>query len=323
MTSQPDCRDNQVCDWLWQATGQVWVAEAGQATLTGFRIAGILLVAVLLRWLAARVIKRVVRRAASDTMPTLLKPVPARLLSTMQESAGIIPQRRAQRAEAIGSVLRGAASAVIFTMALLIALGEINIDLAPLIAGAGIAGVALGFGAQTLVRDILAGLFILLEDQYGVGDLVDLGEASGTVQGIGLRVTTLRDLEGVVWYVPNGEIRRVGNRSHGPATVVVDIPIGYVPVPAAAEALRTAADRLVADPQLSPELVEPPELLGVERVTVDGAVFRTIVKTTADSQWQIGRALRRMQTEELEAAGFVDQIIASRTLYRDRGSDAA
>lgn len=323
MTRQPDCQDDQVCDWLWEATGQVWVAETGQVALTGLRIIGILMGAVILRWLAARMIKRVVRRAASDTIPTLLKPVPARLLSTVQEGAGIIPQRRAQRAEAIGSVLRSTASATIFTVALLLALGELNIDLAPLIAGAGIAGIALGFGAQTLIRDVLAGLFILLEDQYGVGDLVDLGEASGTVQGIGLRVTTLRDLRGVVWYVPNGEIRRVGNRSHGPATVVVDIPIGHVPVPQAAAALRAGADRLVADPELGPDLIEPPELLGVERITVDGAEFRTIVKTTADSQWQVGRALRRMQTEELEAAGLVDQIIASRTLFRGQGGEAA
>lgn len=323
MVSEPECVDDPVCEWLWEATGQAWAAEAGQAALTGTRIVGILVGALILRWLAARVIKRVVRRAASDDVPTLLKPVPAKLLTSMRASAGIVPERRRQRAEAIGSVLRSAASAVVFTLAFLIILGELDIELAPLIAGAGIVGVALGFGAQTVVRDVLAGMFILLEDQYGVGDLVDLGEAAGTVEGIGLRVTTLRDLQGVVWYVPNGEIRRVGNRSHSPATVVVDIPIGYVPVPEATQALRTATERLAADPDLGPQLVEPPELLGIERVTVEGAVFRTIVKTAADAQWQIGRELRRMQTEELVAAGFTDQIIAARAFPRDeRGGGA-
>jgi small-conductance mechanosensitive channel len=323
MESEPECLDDLVCRWLWELSDRTWIAEGGQAALTGIRIFGILVGAVILRWLASRVIKRMVRRAASDEVPTLLKPVPAKLLNSMREGAGISRLRRTQRAEAIGSVLRSAATVAIFTVAFLIILGELDIELAPLIAGAGIVGVALGFGAQTLVRDVLAGLFILLEDQYGVGDVVDLGEASGVVQGIGLRVTTLRDLQGVIWYVPNGEIQRVGNRSHHPATVVVDIPIGFVPVPRAAEALRRGADRLVADTELGPDLVEPPELLGIERVTVEGAVFRTIVKTTADSQWQIGRELRRAQTEELEAAGFAEQIIAARAYPRDQGDGEA
>jgi small conductance mechanosensitive channel len=121
--------------------------------------------------------------------------------------------RRAQRAATLSSVLRNAASILVWTVATLIVLGEIGIDLAPLIAGAGVAGIALAFGTQSIVRDYLAGVFVVLEDQYGVGDEIDTGAATGTVEWVSLRMTRLRDADGVAWYVPNGEIKRVGNFS--------------------------------------------------------------------------------------------------------------
>src|SRR4029077_3961131 len=139
-------------------------------------------------------------------------------------------ERRRQRAEALGSVLRSFVSVTIFSIAIMLILGELGVNLAPLIASAGIAGVALGFGAQNLVKDFITGLFMLLEDQYGVGDVVDVGEASGTVEAVGLRITTIRDARGVLWYIRNGEIVRVGNRSQGWALVVVDVPVGFAGV---------------------------------------------------------------------------------------------
>src|SRR5690606_40510223 len=169
------------------------------------------------------------------------------------------------------------------------------------------AGVALGFGAQSLVKDMLAGLFILLEDQYGVGDIVNLGESSVVVVAIRLRITTLRDLQRVIWPVPNGEIHRVATRSHTPAGVVVDIPIGFVPVQEAAEALRRGAERLAEDPEFSEHLVEPPELLGVENVTVEGAGYRTLVTSTAESPWRAARGPRRYQPEGVAAGGLADR----------------
>jgi small conductance mechanosensitive channel len=161
---------------------------------------------------------------------------------------------------------------------------------------------------------------MLLEDQYGVGDVVDVGEASGVVEVVGLRITTLRDMHGVFWYIPNGEIRRVGNRSQGSAVVVVDMPIGFAPVAEATEALRRGAAALAEDPELGDDLVEPPELLGVDKVTVEGAVVRTIVKTTPGAQWHIARELRRRQTEALEEAGLAAQIMAARAYPRDPGT---
>jgi small-conductance mechanosensitive channel len=145
----------------------------------------------------------------------------------------------------------------------------------------------------------------LLEDQYGVGDVVEVNDVVGTVTAIGVRVTTVRDAGGTYWYIPNGDIRRLGNHSQGAATVVVDIPLGFVPVPEAAKVLRAAARQLRENPDLRDELLGEPELLGVEAVTSGGTVFRTSIRTTPDAQWKVARTLRRLQTEALQQAGLV------------------
>ncbi|MPZ26437.1 MAG: mechanosensitive ion channel [Micromonosporaceae bacterium] len=318
--AEPECRPSErLCQWVWELTGNSGLAEVSEAALVPLRVVLILGLALFARWLLRRAVDRLVRRAAADEVPAILRPLPSRVRATVQEVTRGAPARRRQRAEAIGSVLRGAVTILVFTIAGLLVLSEFDIDLAPLLAGAGIVGVALGFGAQSLVRDLLAGLFILLEDQYGIGDIVDVGEASGTVETVGLRVTTLRDIQGVYWYVPNGEIRRVGNRSQGPAVVVVDMPIGFAGVDEATEALRRGAQRVVDDPDLAGDLIEPPEVLGVDQVTVEGGVVRTIVKTSANAQWRIGRELRRRQAEALLEAGISEQILAARVYPRNVG----
>ena len=157
---------------------------------------------------------------------------------------------------------------------------------------------------------------MLLEDQYGVGDTVDLGEATGVVEAVGLRITTVRDARGVLWYVRNGEIIRVGNKSQGWAMVMIDMPIGFADTEEATAVLRTAAAAADEDPELAAHFVEPPEVLGVEQVTVDGAVIRTIAKTTADGQFVAGRELRRRLTEALEDAGITAKIAATRMFPR-------
>jgi small conductance mechanosensitive channel len=318
--AEPDClATDRLCRWTWELTGQTWIAEGSAVALVPLRILLIVALALVARALSRRAINRLVRRTSADDLPTILRPLPERMRSTVQEVTNILPARRRQRADAIGSVLRGCVTIAVFSIAILLILGEFNINLAPLIAGAGIVGVALGFGAQTIVRDLLAGLFILMEDQYGVGDVVDIGEASGVVQAVGLRITTLRDVQGVYWYVPNGEIRRVGNRSQGSAVVVLDTPIGFAPVTEAVEALRGAARQLAEDPDFQDDLMGQPELLGVESITVEGAVVRTIVTTGPDAQWRIARELRRRQSEALEEAGLASQILAARLYQREPG----
>jgi len=227
-----------------------------------------------------------------------------------------VPERRRQRAEAIGSVLRSLVTAFVFSIALLMVLEELSFNLAPLLASAGILGLAVGFGAQSLVKDLLGGLFMLLEDQYGVGDTVDLGEATGVVESVGLRITTVRDARGVLWYIRNGEIIRVGNKSQGWAMLMIDMPIGFADAEEATEVLRTAAATVYADADLTDHFVEPPEVLGVESVTVEGAIIRTIAKTTADGQYVVGRELRRRLTEALAGAGITAQLAAARVMPR-------
>ena len=319
----PDCLDEDLlCRWAWELTGRIWVAENSHLVLVPVRVVLILVGALVVLTVLHRSVRRLVRRSGIGDIPAILRPLPERLRNTVHSATTLRPERRHQRAEAIGSVLRGGITVVVFAVAALLVLSEFQINLAPLLAGAGIAGIALGFGAQSLVRDLLAGLSILMEDQYGVGDLVDLGEASGTVEAIGLRVTTLRDLRGVLWYVPNGEIRRVGNRSHSPAVVIVDMPIGFAPVPEAVAALHRGAGALVEDPDWGPYLTEPPEVLGVDQVSVEGAVVRTTVKTSPEAQWQVARELRRRQTEALAEAGIAAQILAARVYPREQPGPA-
>jgi small-conductance mechanosensitive channel len=306
-----------VCKWLTdQHVVPDWVAQGGYVfILKPVRIIMIIAIALLIRWLLHRAISRLTASTSRAAMPALLRPLRERTEITAEE-AKFIPERRRQRAEAIGSVLRSFVSAVVFTMTALLVLGEFGFNLAPLLASAGIAGVALGFGAQSLVKDLIAGLFMLLEDQYGVGDTVDLGEATGVVESVGLRITTVRDSRGVLWYIRNGEIVRVGNKSQGWAMVVIDIPIGFVNSEEAIAVLKEAADAVALHPEHQTEFIEPPDVIGVEQLTVDGAVIRTIAKTTADSQVTVQRELRRALAESLEGSGMSERIAASRLVPR-------
>jgi small conductance mechanosensitive channel len=315
-TPSPACLDNVLCDFVYRQTGLEWLAEGGYYLLVKpFRIAVIILLALIIRYIAHRMIKKLTS-GANESAPGLFRPLRERMPSTLAEATGMRSERRRQRAEALGSVLQSVASVTIFTVAFMLVLGELGVQLAPLIASAGIVGVALGFGAQNLVKDFIAGLFMLLEDQYGVGDMIDVGEASGVVEAVGLRITTLRDGRGVLWYIRNGEIVRVGNKSQGWALVVVDVPVGFAGVEEVTTILRGAATGLAEEAEYADDLLEPPEVLGVEQITVDGAVVRTTAKTPAEAQWRIARELRRRLTEALEAAGITSQITASRVFVR-------
>ncbi|GAA2516198.1 mechanosensitive ion channel family protein [Winogradskya humida] len=312
------CKSDVFCTWILHNTDNQWLANSGYLFITKpLRILAIILIAALIRWLLNRGITRLTQTTSRAAMPALLKPLRERTDKQAEAAENtFIPERRRQRAEAIGSVLRSFVTAVVFTMATLLVMGELGFNLAPLLASAGIVGVALGFGAQSLVKDLIAGLFMLLEDQYGVGDSVDLGDAIGVVETVGLRVTTVRDGRGVLWYIRNGEIVRVGNKSQGWAMVVIDIPIGFVNSEEASAVLRTAALALAEEPAHATEFLEPPDVIGVEQLTVDGAVIRTIAKTTADGQPVVQRELRRRLTEALETSGISERIAVSRMLPR-------
>ena len=213
--------------------------------------------------------------------------------------------RAASRAKTIGSVLRSLSTAIVYSIAVLTVLGELGINLGPLVASAGIAGVALGFGAQSLVKDFLTGMFMLMEDQYGVGDIIDAGEAKGTVEAVGLRTTRLRDVEGTVWYIPNGQINRVGNKSQEWARALLDVSVEYdTDLRQAEGVIKEVADSMWHDSEWSARLLEEPEIWGVENLGVNGVDIRLGIKTRPAEQFKVMRELRTRLKERFDQEGI-------------------
>jgi small conductance mechanosensitive channel len=184
-------------------------------------------------------------------------------------------------------------------------LDTLGINLAPLIAGAGIVGLALGFGAQSLVRDFLSGMFMLMEDQFGVGDVVDAGVATGTVEGVSLRTTRLRDIDGVVWHIPNGTILRVGNKSQQWSRAVVDVPVTLeADAGVATDVIRDVAAGIWHDPDFASVILAEPSVLGVESLAPGRVVIRVVVRTQPQQQWRVERELRRRIKTALDGVGI-------------------
>ena len=249
---------------------------------------------IVLLIVAAVVISRLLSRAARRFVTALHARSPLRRASP----------RAAQRVATVGDVLAGLVTAVVWSVIALLVLGEVGVNLGPLIAGAGIAGIAVGFGAQSLVKDFLSGFFILLEDQYGVGDLINLGEARGTVEDISLRVTRLRAVDGTVWFVPNGEITRVGNSSMEWSRALIDVLVAYdSDVPAVNRMIEEEARQFAADPAWAEFVLDPPEVWGVQAVSADGLTVRLVVKTAPRRHDAVARELRGRISERLRREG--------------------
>ncbi|MGH8978027.1 MAG: mechanosensitive ion channel family protein, partial [Acidimicrobiia bacterium] len=197
-------------------------------------------------------------------------------------------------------------SIIVWIVAAALILSVFGISGGAVLTSAGLIGVALAFGAQNLLRDLINGSFMIMEDQLGVGDVVDLGVATGTVEDVSLRTTRLRDVQGVVWYVPNGSIPRVGNQSQQWSRVVLDIPISYnADVDRAQAVIAETASALATDPAWTERVLDPPEVWGVEQFTLDTVTIRLVVKTAPHEQWRVARELRSRIKAALDAAGIV------------------
>jgi len=270
----------------------------------------VVLSAVLLRWIVLRSIRAAtdsaIRRASHHRQSN------NRAEKILASVTGAAEERYQQRAETTASLLRNLTSVAIFTIAVLTIFAILDIPLGPLLATAGIGGIALGFGAQTVVKDFLSGIFMIMEDQYGVGDIINTGEVTGTVEEVGLRITRLRDAGGQVWYVRNGEIIRVGNQTQGWSTATADVPIGNdEDVTKALGVLHRVADEISADPDFAEVLLEPPTVVGVDSVTATGTILRIIAKTTPNQHWGVKRALLQRSLAALGAAGFHGPVVAA------------
>lgn len=328
--TQTACRaeDGTFCGLLYDWTGNDELARwmAGILGTLG-SILLIVVVGLALRFLVHRGITKLTDRIANGDVgvgtSSEERKHRRRLRPTALLESPLAGERRVQRARTIGSILKSVSTGVIATIVLLMVLAEFGINVGPLIAGAGVLGVALGFGSQTLVKDFLSGIFMIVEDQYGVGDVVDLGEASGSVEAVGLRVTRLRDVNGTVWYVRNGEILRVGNMSQGWARAVLDVAVAYgEDVGRVQDVLREIGAEIKADPDWGHLVMEDPEVWGVEALSADGVVLRLVVKTVPLEQWTVARELRRRIKGRFDREG-IEIPFPQRTVWmrheEDRG----
>jgi small-conductance mechanosensitive channel len=286
---------------------KTWVDSHGSLLLNnGLKIIGIILVCVLLRKFIARTINKVVRHAAQ---------VAESRAGRMLEGSGLVATERArQRTQAIGSVLRSVSSTVIFSVGTLMIISVLQISITPLLASVSAVGVAVGLGAKDVITDFLAGITMIFEDQYGVGDVIDTGLASGTVIEVGLRVTKLRDADGQIWYVRNGSIARVGNKSQGWGRAVVDVPVGYgADLGRVQEVLSVMAEEMYADKDWRPKFLDeqPPQVLGIENLDGGAVVIRVQARTAPQKNFEVTRELRHRIKLALDTAGIEVASVAA------------
>ena len=256
-----------------------------------------ILLALLVRWLAHRAIRGVVDNAVKRAEEKRVGPG-AHLL-------GVDLERRRQRALTMGSLLRSVATFVIGTVAVLTVMSLIGLPLGPLLASAGVGGVALGFGAQSLVKDFLSGIFMIIEDQYGVGDMIDTGEAVGVVEEVSLRITRIRDLTGVVWFIRNGEIIRIGNQSQGWAMASIDLQVAATEQPSVVmPVIERVLEEYYADPEAKGKVLERPTIGGVDSVAAGAMTIRVFAKCVPGQQWGVPRQIRERAKIAFDAEGI-------------------
>jgi moderate conductance mechanosensitive channel len=301
------------CRMVWDVTHSAKAANltvvyfAGPAQLA-IRIAFVILIALILWMIAHRAIRRVTARATRDTGD-----------GGDRNHALLFRERRQQRASALGAILGNAASVTIFGIAAVIIIGDMGLNLAPVLASTAVLGVAIGFGAQNLVQDFLAGIFMLLEDQYGVGDVVSVGTTTGTVEGVSLRITRMRDVNGVVWHVRNGTIKKAGNESQGWARAVVDFPVPYSrDLPGIRQMMARTAEAMYQEPTWHEIILEEPEVWGVQSLSSDAVLMRVTARTVPLRQWEVQREL----TERLKMALDAHGPLAGSPAYSAAGAAA-
>ncbi len=266
----------------------------------GLQILLILALAWLVLFVAKRLVARLITRAKDPDRRRGARP-----RRGDGEDSGASSLRAAQRADALGALLLSIVTVTVWVLAVFLILAELGLNLAPLVAGAGVIGLAIGFGAQDLVSDFLSGVFMLAEDQYGVGDIIDVGEAIGVVEGVTLRTTKVRDIEGTLWHVPNGEIRRVGNSSQQWARSLLDVSVAYqTDVDLAIEVIERVANAMAEEEGYRDQFMDHPEVWGVQALGPDSIDIRLVIKTQPGKQWAISRELRRRLKAACDATGI-------------------
>jgi len=325
-----------ICKAVYNLTGNGTAAEIAQVAAKPITALLILLTAWVLNRIVRRTIDRFIARLISDRDAKAeerreTEAEDGRFSHSWQRAVAKTrllsdqADRSKQRAQALGTVLKSVASLAVYMTGIMMALAEFGISLGPLIAGAGIVGIAIGFGAQALVQDFLSGIFMLVEDQYGVGDIIDVGDAGGVVEEIKLRTTRLRDVNGTVWYIPNGEIRRIGNKSQQWARAVLDIEVAYdTDIPFAISVIKETADTVWRDQLESATVLEEPEIWGIEAFGSSAIAIRLVLKVEPGEQWATAREVRKRLKIAFDEHGieipFPQRVVWMRNLPEDPGA---
>jgi small conductance mechanosensitive channel len=273
-----------------------WLVEAVATYATFFRIVGVIVAGFISRIVIRIVIKRVVNQVVTGVKKA------HNVDDTRELTASPVEALRAvQRTRTLGSVFNNTTTWIIVSVVVILVLSELGFSVTALVASAGIIGAALGFGAQSIVKDVLNGLFMVFEDQLGVGDVVDLGVASGVVERVGIRVTEIRDVSGTLWYVRNGEILRVGNQTQDWSRVIMDLPVPYQSnIDEIQHLLLETAKTFAHSPQWRRKVIEEPEVWGVQSLSAEAITLRLVVKVRAGEQWDAQRALYRVLKDALD-----------------------
>ncbi len=306
-----------MCALVFDLTGSSGAARVADLVARPVKVVIILLVA----WLINRMLRRWVDGAVEGWLESRSKSA-AEVRRQTEEASGVVDdlreaavrrarmlieqaERSSQRTRTLGAVLRSIVSVTVYGVAVMMSLGEFDVNLGPLIAGAGILGVAVGFGAQSLVKDFLSGVFMLLEDQYGVGDVIDVGETTGVVEEVKLRSTQIRDINGTLWHIPNGSIPRVANMSQDWGRVVLDVDVAYdTDIPAAVSVIKRVADSVWNEQLPNSTIIEEPAILGVQSLGENSVTIRLMAKTEPGEHWAASRELRARIKGALDEAGI-------------------
>lgn len=297
-----------------------WLQDLTAASIS----LGFILLGATVVWVIGRIAIRAVTRSIETGLPFRRKARQALELARVEldpvdpQELRLEAERRRQRAGTIRTVLNSALAVVLIAVGVVMVLQIAGLPVAPLIASAGIVGVAFGFGAQSLVKDLLSGLFMLIEDQYGVGDVVDLGQASGLVEEVGLRSTRLRAIDGTVWYVPNGEILRVGNMTRLWSRVFIEVRLSYdTDLEQAREAMLDAvAAAREADEEVDKAILSSPEVPGIESFDYYSVAIRLMIQVAPLKQWDIMRKVRLEMRRIFDERG-IRMAVPDQTLMVD------
>lgn len=285
-------------------------------------IAVVLILALILRIVLVQIIKRVTRGLLSRDPAADTEDLGIRARRILARASGTNLERHQQRVQTTGSLLRNIVDVVIVAVTVITVLAIVGVPMGPFLASAGVGGLAIGFGAQSLVKDYISGIFMLMEDQFGVGDLVEVGDITGTVLEVNLRITKLRALDGKVFYVRNGEILTVGNISQGYSTAFVQVPVAIdEDAERVMEVLKAGLGAMADEPEWSQVLLENPVVLGVDSLSEGTMAFNIMIKSGPHQQWGPMREVRRRARISLAEAGIRRPILPGEQALETRDGD--